>query len=49
MSHCPLHPSRQRVQMPDMGATFRDRFEVPTASFAFGRLRFMRTRFLSRR
>jgi hypothetical protein len=31
----------QRVQMPDIGTTFRDRFTVPVASFALGCRRFI--------
>ncbi|MDD1688840.1 MAG: hypothetical protein LUO90_04665, partial [Methanoregula sp.] len=41
ISQLPLHPSMQRVQIPEHGATSRERFTVPVASFAFGRLRFM--------
>jgi hypothetical protein len=41
MSQLPLQPSMQRLQMPDWGATSRERFLVSRHSLALGRCRFM--------
>lgn len=43
MSQPPLQPSIHRVQIPDIGATFLDRLNVPIASLAFGCLRFIKS------
>ncbi len=37
MSQLPRQPSMQRLQIPDWGATFRERLAVCRASLAFGR------------
>ena len=41
MSQLPLQPSMQRLQMPDWGATLRERLLVRTASLELGRLKFI--------